>query len=461
MFFEELKCTVFCKCKYNGFPKNCNKSSKNSNFNKAKIAMVTKNSLAVGHCEVMAPVGDMESLAAAIQGGAHSVYFGVEQLNMRAKSTSNFTMDDMSHIARKCEKYKMKSYLTLNTILYDHDTLLMKKILDRAKEAGVSAVIASDVAVFQYANSIKLPVHISTQANVCNIETLKFYSQFADVVVLARELTLSQIQRITQAIQEEQIKGYSGNLMRIEVFAHGALCVAVSGKCFMSLATQNSSANRGACNQTCRKSYSVTDNETGVQLVLDNEYIMSPKDLCTIDFIDQLYEAGVSVFKIEGRGRAPDYVYKVTRGYREVLDDCLAGKFDKEKASKIKEDFYTVYNRGFWEGGYYMGKELGEWSGKYGSHATVEKEYVAKCTKYYTKSEAAEIVMQSGSIKIGDKVMFIGPTTGVVEFVLESIHIDNGSVPEGKKDQMLAIKVPRKIRKNDRLYLLKNRVENA
>jgi putative protease len=423
--------------------------------------MVIKNSLATGHCEVMAPVGDMDSLAAAIQGGAHSVYFGVEQLNMRAKSTKNFTLDDMEHIAKKCQKYKMKCYLTLNTILYDHDTQIMKKMIDRAKESGVNAVIASDVAVFQYANSIGFPVHISTQANVCNVETLKFYTQFADVVVLARELTLTQIQRISQAIQEEQIKGFSGELMRIEVFAHGALCVAVSGKCFMSLTTQNSSANRGACNQTCRKSYTVTDNETGVQLVLDNEYIMSPKDLCTIDFIDQLYEAGVSVFKIEGRGRAADYVYKVTRGYREMLDDCLAGKFDKEKAALVKEAFYSVYNRGFWEGGYYMGKELGEWSGKYGSHATVEKEYVGLCTKYYAKSEAAEVMMQSGKIKIGDKLMFIGPTTGVVEFALESIHFDNGNVEVGQKDQMLAIKVPRKIRKNDRLYILKERAESA
>ena len=329
--------------------------------------MISKSSLATGHCEVMAPVGDMESLAAAIQGGANSVYFGVEQLNMRAKSTKNFTLDDMAHIAKKCQKYKMKCYLTLNTILYDHDTQLMKKMIDRAKEAGVNAVIASDVAVFQYANSIGLPVHISTQANVCNIETLKFYTQFADVVVLARELTLTQIQRIAQAIKEEQIKGIGGELMRI----------------------------------------------------------------------------------------------KVTRSYGEVLDDELERKKKKKKATKIKEDFYTVYNRGFWEGGYYMGKELGEWSGAYGSHSTVEKEYVAKCTKYYSKSEVAEILMQSGNIKIGDKVMFIGPTTGVIEFIIESIHFENGLVEVGKKDQMLALKVPRKIRKNDRLYLLKDRVANA
>lgn len=412
-------------------------------------------------CELMSPVGDRESLAAAIQAGANSIYFGIEQLNMRAKSTRNFTLDDLDYIAKKCKKFGLKSYLTLNTILYDHDINLMKRIIDRAKEAGVSAVIASDVAVFQYSNNIGLPIHISTQANVSNIETLKFYAQFAEVVVLARELTLSQIQKITKAIDDENILGYGGEKMRIELFAHGALCVAVSGKCYMSLGTYNSSANRGACNQNCRRGYSVKDLETGEELELDNEYIMSPKDLCTIDFMDQLVDAGVSVFKIEGRGRSPDYVAKVTSCYRQILDDCLDGKFDNEKAKNLKVDLGTVYNRGFWDGGYYLGKKQGEWSGGYGSQSTIEKVYVAKCTKYYGKPEVAEILMQAGEIEVGDKLMFIGPTTGVCEFTLDSIHFDNQNVHKVSKDQLVAIRVPRKIRRNDRLYLLKERVKNA
>lgn len=412
-------------------------------------------------CELMSPVGDRESLAAAIQSGANSVYFGIEQLNMRAKSTRNFTLDDLDYIAKKCKKFGLKSYLTLNTILYDHDIKLMQRIIDRAKEAGVSAVIASDVAVFQYANTIGLPIHISTQANVSNVETLKFYAQFAEVVVLARELTLSQIQKITKAIDDENILGYGGEKMRIELFAHGALCVAVSGKCYMSLGTYNSSANRGACNQNCRRGYSVKDLETGEELELDNEYIMSPKDLCTIDFMDQLVDAGVSVFKIEGRGRAPEYVSKVTDCYRQILDDCLRGEFDHEKASSLKTELGTVYNRGFWDGGYYLGKKQGEWSGGYGSQSTIEKVYVAKCTKYYGKAEVAEILMQAGEISVGDKLMFIGPTTGVCEFTLDSIHFDSQSVHKVNKDQLVAIQVPRKIRRNDRLYLLKERVVNA
>ena len=332
--------------------------------------------------EIMAPAGSWESLQAAIQGGANSIYFGIEQLNMRAKSSNNFTLKDLVEIAELCNNSKIKTYITLNTIIYDHDLILMKKIVNSAKQAGISAIIASDQAVISFASSINMEVHISTQTNITNLETVKFYSHFADVVVLSRELSLGQVKEITEEIEKQQIKGPSGNIMQIEIFAHGALCMAVSGKCYLSLHTTNSSANRGACIQNCRKTYTVTDKEDGHQFDIDNEYIMSSKDLCTISFLDQVIEAGIRILKIEGRGRSPEYVKVTTQCYREAADSYIEGSYDQKKVNEWISRLKTVYNRGFWDG-YYLGQKLGEWSNIYGSKATKKKIYLGKAKKIF------------------------------------------------------------------------------
>ena len=409
--------------------------------------------------EIMAPAGSYESLEAAIKAGADSVYFGIEQLNMRARASNNFTLDDLKKIVKRCGKSRIRTYLTLNTILYDHDINLMHKICDAAKKSGISAVIVSDVAAMDYANSIGLEVHISTQANVSNLETIKFYSKFADVVVLARELTLQQIKNICNEIKKQNIKGPSGKLVGIEIFVHGALCVAISGKCYMSLATENASANRGACLQNCRKSYRVIDEETGNELKLDNKYIMSPKDLCTIGFIDKLLDSGISVLKIEGRGRSPDYVYAVVKAYKEAVDSCLNGTYTQEKINYWTKELEKVYNRGFWEGGYYLGKKLGEWSGGYGSQSKKEKVFIGIARHYFPKTQIGEFLLQSGEIEIGDEIIITGKTTGIIKQKIESLYVDEKPVSKSKKGEIITIKLNEKIRKNDKLYIVINRKE--
>lgn len=403
--------------------------------------------------EIMSPAGSFESLTAAIQGGANSVYFGIGQLNMRARAANNFTKDDLPEIVKICNEKKVRTYLTINTILYDHDLTLMKSICDTAKQAGVTAVIASDIAAIQYAHSIGLEIHISTQLNVTNMEAIRFYAKFADVVVLARELTLNQIKHICETIEKQDIKGASDKRLEIEIFAHGALCVAISGKCYMSLATYNSSANRGACLQNCRRAYRVIDEETGDELKIDNKYIMSPKDLCTIGFINKILDAGVAVLKLEGRGRPADYVYTVTKAYREAADSVLDGTYTKEKIDKWTKDLESVFNRGLWHGGYYMGKKLGEWSGEYGSQATKEKEYLGKVIHYFDKAKVGEFIIETGKLRIGDEIMVIGDKTGVMKTKIESLRLDESPVQSVKKgDSQVTIEVADKVRKNDKLF---------
>lgn len=402
--------------------------------------------------ELMSPAGNFESMMAAIQGGADSVYFGVEQLNMRARATMNFTLDDLEEIARICSEHNVRTYLTLNTIVYDHDITLMKMIIDRVKESGITAVIASDQAVISYAFSKGVEVHISTQSNITNVETVRFFSHFADVMVLSRELSLIQIKKITDAIEKEQIKGPSGNLIEIEIFGHGALCVAVSGKCYMSLHTQNASANRGACIQNCRRKYKVIDIEDGHELEIDNEYIMSPQDLCTIDFLDQVIDSGIKVLKVEGRGKGADYVKTVTQCYREAIDSHLEGSYTKEKVEGWMERLTEVYNRGFWSG-YYLGQKLGEWNDQPGSKATKKKLFLGKGSHYYKNIGVAEFSMETQKVKVGDKILVTGPTTGVVETVIEEMHVND----EGKKDiavkgDVFTIKLDSMIRPSDKLY---------
>ncbi|MBS3156354.1 U32 family peptidase [Candidatus Woesearchaeota archaeon] len=404
--------------------------------------------------ELMAPVGSYESLMAAIDSGADSVYFGVEQLNMRACSANNFNIDDLRKIIEICKKNNVKTYLTVNTILYDHDINLMKKICDAAKKFGITAIIASDVAAMFYARSIGIEVHLSTQANVSNLETVKFYSQFVDVIVLARELTLKQIKEICDGIKKDNIRGPDGELVKIEIFAHGALCVAISGKCYMSLATYNSSANRGACLQNCRRNYRVIDEETGDELVIDNKYVMSPKDLCTIGFIDKILEAGVSVLKIEGRGRKADYVHVVIKAYREAVDSYYEGSYNKEKIKKWVSELGTVYNRGFWHGGYYLGKKLGEWSGIYGSNSTKEKVFVGVVKNYFRKSNIGEFFLNGGQLHEGDELMIMGPTTGVMETKASCIYLDDKKVKAVSKGMKITMLVPDRIRTNDKLYVI-------
>ena len=403
--------------------------------------------------ELMAPVGSYESLMAAIQAGADSVYFGVEQLNMRAKSTNNFTTEDLQKIVKICTDHGIKSYLVVNTIIYDHDIRLMKQLVDIAKASGVTAIIASDQAVINYAFTQGVELHISTQVNVSNIETLKFYAHFADVMVLARELSLKQVAKITEAIEKEQIKGPSGKLIRIEIFAHGALCMAISGKCYLSLHEQNSSANRGACLQTCRKSYIVTEKETGYELEIDNEYIMSPKDLSTIGFVDKILNAGVKVLKIEGRARPAEYVKTVTECYNEAINSVIEGTYTKNKIKNWEERLATVFNRGFWDG-YYLGRKLGEWSKDYGSKATKTKEYLGKGTNYFSKLKVAEFQLQAGNLKVGDEILITGPTTGVIQTTVKEIRVDLKNTDEAHKGQTISVPVDEKVRRADKLYKL-------
>ncbi|GAA4839098.1 peptidase U32 family protein [Algivirga pacifica] len=413
-----------------------------------------------GNIELMAPAGNFESMTAAIQGGADSVYFGVEQLNMRARATMNFTLEDLPEIAELGRKHNVRTYLTLNTIVYDHDLHLMKMIIDKVKEAGITAVIASDQAVISYAFSKGVEVHISTQSNITNIETVRFFSHFADTVVLSRELSLLQVKKITDAIEKEQIKGPNGNLIEIEIFGHGALCVAVSGKCYMSLHTQNASANRGACIQNCRRKYKVIDMEDGHELEIDNEYIMSPKDLCTIDFLDQVIDSGIKVLKIEGRGKGADYVKTVTQCYREAIDSYAEGTYNKEKVAGWMERLETVYNRGFWSG-YYLGQKLGEWTDQSGSQATQKKVFLGKGSRYFAKIGVAEFIMETQKVKVGDHLLITGPTTGVVETVVEEMHVnDEGAKEMAVKGDRFSIKLDSMIRPSDKLYkLVKENVE--
>lgn len=404
----------------------------------------------------MAPAGSYESLAAAIQGKADSIYFGIEGLNMRAKSSNNFTIEDLHKIASICRENNMKSYLTVNTIIYNDDLELMRKIIDAAKEAQISAIIASDVAAMVYAHTIGVEVHLSTQLNITNTEALKFYAQFADVVVLARELNMDQVAGIYKDIIEQKITGPSGELIRIEMFCHGALCMAVSGKCYLSLHEKNTSANRGACSQMCRRSYLVTDKETGEQLAIDNEYIMSPKDLKTIHFLDRMIKAGVRVLKIEGRARGPEYVRTVVEAYKEAVTCIVNEDFTEEKVKNWNERLYTVFNRGFWDG-YYLGKKLGEWSPNYGSEATKKKMYIGKGMKYFSNIGVAEFLMETQNLKVGDEVLITGPTTGAVFITIDELRVDYKVVTEAKKGDLVSFKVPEKVRPSDKLFkMIKN-----
>ena len=407
--------------------------------------------------EIMAPAGSFGSLRSAIKAGANSVYFGIENLNMRARAANNFKTSDLPAVVKLCRKNNVKTYLTVNTILYDEDIKLMKKICDAAKKNKITAVIASDIAALQYAKSIGLEVHISTQQNVSNIEAVKFFSNFAEVIVLARELTLEQIKKIIQQIKKQHITAPSGELVKVELFAHGALCVAISGKWYMSLATHNFSANRGACAQTCRRSYRLIDDATNAELVVDNKYIMSPKDLCTIGFLDKIIGAGVSVLKLEGRGRSAEYVYTVTKCYREAADAVENKTYTKEKIEKWTKELESVYNRGFWHGGYYLGKQLGEWSGKYGSQATKQNEFVGHVTHYFKKSKIGEIVLDSEGVSIGDELLITGETTGVVKFIATSIFLNEKSATKAKKGDRITMPVPENIRYNDKLYIVRDR----
>lgn len=405
--------------------------------------------------EIMAPAGDWASLRAALKADADSVYFGVEQLNMRARATNNFTLDDLKEISELCSRYNTKTYLTLNTVLYDHDLPLMKRIIDRVKETGITAIIASDQAAIMYAHKQGVEVHISTQANISNIEMVEFYSHFADVMVMARELSLNQVEKIVNAVKGNSITGPSGKLVEIEIFAHGALCMAVSGKCYMSLHTYNSSANRGACKQNCRHAYRVTNDE-GEEMMIDNEYIMSPKDLCTIDFLDQILATGIKVLKLEGRGRSPEYVKTVTQCYKEAAQSVLDGTYSFEKAKEWKARLNEVYNRGFWDG-FYLGQKLGEWSDSHGSVATKQKTFIGKVLHYYPEPEVAHIRIKTKELRLHDPVLIIGDTTGVVETTVESLWVNNQPSEYAGKGKECTIKVPGKVREGDNLYLWEER----
>ena len=414
--------------------------------------------------EIMAPVGSRESLAAAINAGADSIYFGIENLNMRARSANTFTIDDLREIAATCEEHGVKSYLTVNTIIYDEDIALMRTIVDAAHEAGISAVIAADVAVLEYCNRIGQEVHLSTQLNISNAEALKFYARFADVVVLARELNLKQVAAIYKTIQEEQICGPKGELIRIEMFCHGALCMAVSGKCYLSLHELGASANRGACMQVCRRGYDVkrneeptyllNDKESTIELEVDNKYVMSPKDLKTIRFMDEMMEAGVRVFKIEGRARGPEYVKTVVECYREAIDSYLDGTLTEEKKDEWDERLRTVFNRGFWNG-YYLGQRLGEWTRHYGSNATERKIYAGKGIRYFSNIGVAEFLVEAAELHVGDKLLITGHTTGAMYVTLDEARVNLKPVDTVKKGAHVSFKVPDRIRPNDKLYIMR------
>ena len=403
--------------------------------------------------EIMAPVGSRESLAAAIHAGAQSVYFGIGQLNMRAHSASTFGIDDLRDMAGQCHAHGLNSYLTVNTVIYDDDLAAMRRIIDAAKAAGITAVIASDVAVMSYARSIGQEIHLSTQLNISNIEAVRFYAQFADVVVLARELNIGQVAEIHRRIVEENICGPSGRLLRIEMFCHGALCMAISGKCYLSLNNAGRSANRGECVQICRRAYRVTDLETGTELEVDNKYIMSPKDLKTIRFIDRMMRAGVRVFKIEGRARGAEYVYTVVQCYKEAIRSVLEGTFTEEKKDEWDERLARVFNRGFWDG-YYQGQLLGEWNKHYGSNATEKKVYVGKGVKYFSKLGVAEFTCEACEFSVGDHMLITGPTTGVMYVTVEEIHDDCRAVQTAQKGTRVSFKVPDKVRPSDKLFKL-------
>ena len=400
----------------------------------------------------MAPVGSWESLVAAVQGGADAIYFGIEGLNMRAKSANNFTIDDMRRIARYCHENGLKSYLTVNTVVFDNDLPLMRSIVDAAKEAQVSAIIAADMATILYARSIDVEVHISTQVNVSNSEAVRFYSQFADVMVLAREVDLEQVSHIHDTIVRDDIRGPHGDLVRIEMFCHGALCMAVSGKCYLSLHETGASANRGACRQICRRSYTVRDRETGDELDIENQYIMSPKDLKTIHFMNKMIDAGVRVLKIEGRARGPEYVRTAVSCYNEAINACLDGTFSDEKVAEWDERLSRIFNRGFWNG-YYLGQRLGEWTSKYGSSATRVKVYAAKGQRYFSNIGVAEFLMEAGELHVGDEIIITGPTTGAIPMTLTEIRVDLKPVEKTVKGERFSIKVAEKIRPSDKLYL--------
>ena len=401
--------------------------------------------------EIMAPAGSWESLAAAIQAKADSIYFGVENLNMRAHSSNNFTIADLHEIVGICKEQGMKCYLTINTVIYDGELELMRRIIDAAAEAGVTAIIAADVAVMEYAVRKGVEIHLSTQLNISNIEALRFYARFADVVVLARELNLIQVKEIYRQIVEEKICGPKGELIRIEMFCHGALCMAISGKCYLSLNELNSSANRGACYQVCRRGYTVMDKENEIELDVDNQYIMSPKDLKTIHFMDEMIDAGVKVFKIEGRARGAEYVRNVVECYKEAAQCCLDGTFSEEKVAVWDERLKRVFNRGFWNG-YYLGQRLGEWSKQYGSNATTLKVYIGKGIKYFEKIGVAEFLMETKSLKVGDDILITGPTTGAIEMKVDEIRVDLKPVQETVKGEHFSLKIPEKIRPSDKLF---------
>jgi putative protease len=408
--------------------------------------MIKKNKI-----ELMAPAGSFESLQAAIDNGANSVYFGVEQLNMRARASINFTLDDLDEISKRCMDKNVRTYLTLNTIIYDHDLSVVKTLINKAKKSNITAVIAMDQAVISYARSVGMEVHISTQINITNIEAVKFYAMFADTIVLSRELSLRQVKKITEQIKKEKIKGPSGRLIEIEIFGHGALCMAVSGKCYLSLHSYNSSANRGACKQNCRKKYHVIDQETGFEMEIDNEYIMSPKDLCTIDILDQVIDAGISVLKIEGRGRAPEYVANVIKCYRDAIDCVAVGTYSKESVINWMLELEKVYNRGFWNG-YYLGQKLGEWSKDPGSNATQKKVYVGKGVHYFPKSNVGEFKIEAYDIAVGDKILITGPTTGAKELTIEQMFVNDIKGEFATKGDSITIPLQFRIRPSDKFY---------
>jgi U32 family peptidase len=401
--------------------------------------------------EIMAPAGSYESLMAAIQGGADSVYFGVEQLNMRAASSNNFTIEDLRKIVSICKENRLKSYLTVNVVVYDNEIEQMHRIIDAAIESGITAVIASDLSVINYAFSRGIEIHLSTQLNITNIEALKFYAQWADVAVLARELNLDQVAHIYNSIREKNITGPKGDLVKIEMFVHGALCMAVSGKCYLSLHENNKSANRGECYQTCRKSYMATSMESGYELEIDNEYIMSPKDLCTIGFLDKMIDAGVRVLKIEGRARSAEYVKEVSSCYNEAVIAIESGTYSKEKTDLWRMRLSTVFNRGFWDG-YYLGRKMGEWNTNYGSSATKRKVYLGKITNYFTKLHVAEIKLENGDLNKGDIILITGPTTGVVEYNIDEIRVDLDVTEKALKGELCSIKTPDYLRRSDKVY---------
>ena len=404
-----------------------------------------------GRIELMAPAGSFESLQAAITNGADSVYFGVDQLNMRARASINFTIEDLPEIVKRCEERKVRTYLTLNTIIYDHDLTIIKTLLDAAKAARITAVIVMDQAVISYARQIGMEIHISTQINITNIETVKFYAMFADTMVMSRELSLRQVKKITDQIDKENITGPAGNVVEIEIFGHGALCMAVSGKCYMSLHSHNSSANRGACKQNCRKKYTVIDQDTGNEMELDNEYIMSPKDLCTLDFLDQVIDSGIKVLKIEGRGRAPEYVAKVIKTYREAIDAYYEGNFNQERVENWMTELKKVYNRGFWSG-YYLGQKMGEWSNVDGSKATQKKVYLGKGMHFFPKPSIGEFKIEAFDLTIGDSILITGPTTGVEEFELTEMMVNDERLKKAVKGDSVTIPLKFRIRPSDKLY---------